>query len=103
MLTVNSSFRLGWKFGSIVSPAPVETSLTPGYHGCGRNALGAGSGAFTPSTPTRNAVTGVVWVLLVPQVPVFVGPVQVAGCINPGVSIGTRIGLTPLMRPKIRE
>src|SRR5579864_3133583 len=95
---VNSSERSGLKFASIVSPDPVATSLNPGYHGCGRFADGAGSGALTPSTPTRKSVEGVV----PPQPPVTrFGPVQVAGCINPGVSIGTRMGLTPLIRPKI--
>src|SRR5436305_8360105 len=98
MVTVNSSDLFGLKFASTVSPAPVATSLTPGYHGCGRFVLGAGSGAVVPSTPTRKVVFG-----LPPQPPVTrLGPPQVSGCNNPGVSSGTRRGLTPLIRPKMR-
>src|SRR5215831_2496519 len=103
MLRVNSSERFGLKFGSKVSPAPVGTSLTPGNHGWGRFWVGRGSGATQEplagqSTPTRKVLLG-----LPPQPPVKrFGPPQVSGCSKPGVSIGTRSGLTPLMRPKIR-
>src|SRR6185437_9876929 len=107
-LTVNSSERSGLKFGSIVSPEPVATSLKPGYHGCGRFALGLGSGATTPSVPTRKTSFGVIKAPPGPPQPPGLGPPglfgapQVTGCSNPGVSIGTRIGLTPLIRPKMR-
>src|SRR6266853_1381836 len=104
MVTVNSSDLFGLKFASTVSPAPVATSLTPGYHGCGRFVLGAGSGALVPSTPTRKMLAGVVppQVVLFPTMEGAPGPPQVSGCSKPGVSSGTRRGLTPLIRPKMR-
>src|SRR5690242_5098266 len=102
MLKVNSSERFGWKFGSNVSAEPTATSFAPGNHGCGRLADGFGSGALNPSkdpigTPTRTTVLG-----SPPQPPLIFGPPQVSGCIKPGVSMGTRMGLTPLIRPKMR-
>ena len=95
---------LGRKLGSSPSPAPAETSLTPGKSGCGKVLLAGGSGATKPSKPAavgprRKALRGVDEPEFAHVGSFITGLTHVTAWIRPVPSSGTSTKSTPFKRP----
>src|SRR5262249_45200415 len=74
---------------------------TPGRNGCGKVAVGAGSGAFSPSLPMRNTLLR----STEPEAkhaPVMETRLHVTYCSRTGPDMGTSRLLTPFNRPNSR-